>query len=150
MWFRLIAEFNEITKIAFDLLAFVNSQKQRSLDELDDLLLEFLISWQSVFPCKTCFNKLDFLIQHVNKVTDYYGVYGCFSAESHESVHVRLEKLLAAMKRMSSTRKRFWSFVGQATVDLKDSMVNNKNLCEKDDREKEREIQHHCTNESNG
>ena len=70
-------------------------------------------------------------MQHVNEFIDEYGVYGRFSAESHESVHTKFDSINNAMKRMASTKKRFEKFFARSTVDLKEGVVKNKFKCEK-------------------
>ena len=129
-WESMFNKFDEVAKHTFNLLTYAKSQKRRSSDVFDDLLLEFLISWEKVFPNVKCFNKMEFLMQHVNEFIDEYGVYGRFSAESHESVHTRFDSINKAVKRMASTKKRSEKFFVRATVNLKEEIVKNKSICE--------------------
>ena len=92
-------EFDELAKYTLNLLTYAKSQKRRSSDVFDELLLEFVISWEMVFPNVKCFKKLEFLMQHVNEFIDEYGVYGQFSAESHKSVRTRFDSIKNAVKR---------------------------------------------------
>ena len=123
--------FDDLVIHMYALLVHLKSQQRLSVSKTEKLLVSFFEAWDKAFPFVTYINKMHFLMEHVIEFVEEYGVYGRFSAESHESVHARFERIKTAVKRMASTQQRFKTFFARATVDLKDGIVKTKEIVRK-------------------
>ena len=101
---EIFERFDTLAKHLYPLLVHLKSQKRRSVEETERLLLNFFDAWDTTFPFVAYINKMHFLMEHVIEFVEEYGVFGRFSAESHESVHARFERMMASVRSMPSTR----------------------------------------------
>ena len=104
------------THLIFSLTQRVRSGAPLTYSTSSCLNVLYRQRWFSQMQSVQQAGALDAACQWIHK---QYGVYGRFSAESHESVHTRFDSINNTAKRMASRKKWFDKFCAQATVDLK-------------------------------
>ena len=129
------AEYEVVAEKLYTLCKLMKSQKKLSCEEFDAAVAHFIDAWNTTFPNVPYFNKLHFVMVHLPLFVKEYGFCGRASGESHESVHARIARIKACIKRMSSSTQMGCTLFVIATSNLQ---CNNN---QKTNRHKKWEIQ---------
>ncbi|EJK61049.1 hypothetical protein THAOC_18519 [Thalassiosira oceanica] len=117
--------FREVGEAVFEVAKDMKRQDMLDADKFDEKLADLVIAWDAAYPDDQYINKMHYLLTHLSDFIAEFGICGRASAESHESIHAKIQKAKEAVARMPSMLQKYKTLYARSMSNLKHSVSNS-------------------------